>query len=326
MRKRTHQAALTAVGAVIGAGFASGREIVSFFSQYGRMSWLGIGTAVAVIFAMAMGCLHAPGIAGMPASWKGRWRGRVWRGMFGMLMLATGGAMLAGGGEVIALVHPGRLAWAAGTGATLLLSVMMARHGLGGSAWVSGIMAGILLLLLGIGSTLPVQPAMVHDANPARSILQGACYAGFNMALASPGLAEASAGLNDREKRRCALLMTGMLAALLALGNGVMLRRGADQRYAMPLLQMSLHLGVLGRGLCCGGMYLAVLTTACAALRGLWLLLPQKRWARIAAVGGMFLCAMTGFTGMVEVVYPVLGGGCLVLLVAAWGTKIEKNA
>lgn len=326
MRKRMHQAALTAVGAVIGAGFASGREIVSFFSQYGRMSWLGIGTAVAVIFAMAMGCLRAPGIAGMPASWKGRWQGRVWRGMFGMLMLATGGAMLAGGGEVIALVHPGRLVWAAGTGATLLLSVMMARRGLGGSAWVSGIMAGILLLLLGIGSTLPVQPAMVQGVSPARSILQGACYAGFNMALASPGLADASAGLNSREKRRCALLMTGMLAALLALGNGVMLRRGADQRYAMPLLQMSLHLGVLGRGLCCGGMYLAVLTTACAAMRGLWLLLTQGRWARIGAVGGMLLCAMAGFNGIVEVVYPVLGGGCLLLLVTAWGTKIEKNA
>lgn len=326
MSRRTYQAALTAVGAVIGAGFASGREIVSFFSRYGGASWLGIVTAVAVIFAMGLSCLHAPGIGGMPEAWQGRWPARIWQGMFGMLMLATGGAMLAGGGEIAALMVPGRLTWAVGAGMTLLLSLMMARRGLSSSAWVSGVMAGILLLLLGTGLILPVQQTTAGHGAPVESILRGACYAGFNMALAVPGLAETSSGLNGREKRQCALLMTGVLAILLTLGNGVMLRRGADQQCAMPLLQMSLHWGSVGRGVCCGGMYLAVLTTACAALRGLWILLPQGRRTRIGAACAMLLCAMTGFTGMVEQVYPVLGGGCLMLLLVAWRTKIKKNA
>lgn len=326
MSRKAYQATLTAVGAVIGAGFASGREIVSFFSRYGGASWLGIITAVAVIFAMAMSCLRAPGIGGMPEAWQGRWLARIWQGMFGLLMLATGGAMLAGGGEIAAMMVPGRLTWAVGAWVTLLLSLTMAQRGLNGSAWVSGVMAGILLLLLGTGLVLPVQQTVAGKGEPVQSVLRGACYAGFNMALAVPGLAETSSALSRREKRRCALLMTGILAALLALGNGVMLRRGEDQHCAMPLLQISLQWGSAGRGVCCGGMYLAVLTTACAALRGLWMLLPQGRGVRIGAAGAMLLCAMTGFTGMVERVYPVLGGGCLMLLAAAWRTKIKKNA
>lgn len=39
MKDRCAGGAIACVGAVIGAGFASGREVVTFFSRYGAHSW-----------------------------------------------------------------------------------------------------------------------------------------------------------------------------------------------------------------------------------------------------------------------------------------------
>ncbi len=41
MKKQPHpwKSVLACVGAVIGAGFVSGREIYSFFTRYGEASW-----------------------------------------------------------------------------------------------------------------------------------------------------------------------------------------------------------------------------------------------------------------------------------------------
>jgi len=43
-------------------------------------------------------------------------------------------------------------------------------------------------------------------------------------------------------------------------------------------------------------------------------------------LNGMGLAAMLGFSGVVEVLYPVLGGGCLALLAAAKFTNYNRNA
>ncbi|MGN0763091.1 MAG: hypothetical protein ACI4MK_06870, partial [Aristaeellaceae bacterium] len=99
MDQQAKAVAMAAVGAVVGAGFASGREIDSFFSRYGAWSWLGVAAAAAVAGGIALGVMRRPGQGGMPEGWRGRWPGRLWQGMFGALLLFTGGAMLAGAGE-----------------------------------------------------------------------------------------------------------------------------------------------------------------------------------------------------------------------------------
>ena len=44
--------ALALLGGVIGAGFASGREIVRFFAQHGAMGFAAVFSALAVLFAL----------------------------------------------------------------------------------------------------------------------------------------------------------------------------------------------------------------------------------------------------------------------------------
>lgn len=52
LREET-QAALALAAAVIGAGFASGSEILRFFSAYGALSWAGCVLAACVLAALA---------------------------------------------------------------------------------------------------------------------------------------------------------------------------------------------------------------------------------------------------------------------------------
>ena len=84
----------------------------------------------------------------------------------------------------------------------------------------------------------------------------------------------------------------------------------------MPFIHLMAAYGRAGYALGGAAMYLAVLTTACASLRGLWTLGAGRRWRMISAAG-MLLCSAVGFTGVVEKAYPMLGAGCLGLLCAA---------
>ena len=309
--------AMAAVGAVVGAGFASGREIDSFFSRYGPWSWLGVAAAVAVTGVIALGVMRRPGQGGMPEGWWGRWPGRLWQGMFGALLLFTGGAMLAGAGEIAALMLPLPGAYLLGLMGTAVLTVLLARQGAAGAGRAGNVLTVLLLVMAGAGFLLPARKAAVITAvaSPGQSLFRGASYAGFNMALAVPGLACAAPSMTRRARRQCALLLSGVLGLLLAGGNGLLLRHSALRGETMPFIRLMAAYGRAGYALGGAAMYLAVLTTACASLRGLWTL-DTGRW-RTVSVLGMLACAGAGFAAVVGRAYPMLGAGCLLLLGAA---------
>lgn len=318
MDNQAKAAAMAAVGAVVGAGFASGREIDSFFSRCGPWSWLGVASAAVVTGAIALGVLRRPGQGGMPEGWHGRWPGRLWQGMFGALLLFTGGAMLAGAGEIAALMLPLPGAYLLGLTGTAVLTVLLARQGTAGAGRAGNALTALLLVMAGAGFLLPARSGAVvaPAASPGQSLLRGASYAGFNMALAVPGLASAAPAMTRRARRQCALLLAAVLGALLAGGNGLLLRHSALRGETMPFIHLMAAYGRAGYALGGSAMYLAVLTTACAALRGLWTLGEGRKWRMLSALG-MLACAGVGFAGVVGKAYPLLGAGCLMLLVGS---------
>ena len=326
MERQAIISALAAVGAVVGAGFASGREIDSFFSRYGAWSWLGVAAAAAVTGGIALGVMRRPGQGGMPEGWRGRWPGRLWQGMFGALLFFTGGAMLAGAGEIAALMLPLQGAYLLGLMGTAALTVLLAWQGTVGAGRAGRVLVALLMTLAAAGLMLPARSAALigQAGSPWESLLRGASYAGFNMALAAPGLAAASPSMTRRARRQCALLLAAILGALLAGGNGLLLRHSALRGEAMPFIHLMAAYGRAGYALGGTAMYLAVLTTACASLRGLWTLGAGRRW-RMMATAGMLLCAAVGFTGVVGKAYPLLGAGCLLLMTASIFQKNEKN-
>ena len=102
------QCALMFVGAVIGAGFASGREVVSFFSSYGTYSWGLILLSVGTMAALCGLCLkRAKNTEG--CRWcaiyqtEKRWIRNLAEGSILLLQIVMGGSMISAAGHLFAL-------------------------------------------------------------------------------------------------------------------------------------------------------------------------------------------------------------------------------
>ncbi len=296
------------VGAVVGAGLASGREIASFFTSHGAWSWAGILLAVGSLIFLAD--------AQLPQSWQQTWPGKVWHCLLSAMLIATGGAMLSGAGEVAALVLPLRHAQAIGMISTLALAWLLARRTMAGLAWVSRGMLAVLAVMICLGLFLPPMEAVrVSNASGTSALLQGLTYGGFNAALQVPILMQAPS--SDAIRRRSIRLAGGVTLLLLVLGNIVLMRHTALLEEALPFLRMLAALGKAGYWLCAVSLYLAILSTLTACLRGL-----QGTWLPLC---GVIAVSLLGFSGVVARVYPILGGGCCLMLLAAKFTNYARS-
>lgn len=297
------------LGAMIGAGFASGRELATFFARFGGWSWLGVAAA-----ALLAGAVLARVLALGPEMF----RRRSWRAVFLLLSVTAAGAMIAAAGELTALCLPLRPARYLGMGLMLALGLADARRQTPLLRRISRVLTAALLLMLAACLALPVQRAVRVEARPAplltalQALLHGVCYGGLNMALAAPMAAEEGAGLPRPTQQRTVLMVALMLGTMVGLGNLLLLRQPMALHAPLPLAQLTASFGRAGFYGCCIVMLLAVLTTLMAALRGMDALLPPHRRALGPAAAAAV--ALLGFEGIVTRLYPALGGVCALML------------
>lgn len=331
MERGTRRMASEVCGAVIGAGFASGREVVTFFARFGPWSWAAVGAAVLTIAGVSYGLLRrAGGRTPLETLCMGKgWLGWCWRAAFILLMTVTGGAMVAGAGEISALALPIDGAYWIGMIATLLAAVLLTDVCLTVLPRISGVMIGVLGLILVMGLLLPSYSAALvteGESDPSLafgSVLHGICYGGFNMALAAPLLCEAGERMTDRQKCRGVIATAMMLGILLAASNALLQKHALLQSEEMPMIRLLSAFGKFGYFLGCISLYLAVFTTLLAALRGLRSLCPPAGWpGRLLQAAAVACVALLGFTGVVGKLYPVPGGLCfLLLIIGRWAGR-----
>ena len=113
-------------------------------------------------------------------------------------------------------------------------------------------------------------------------------------------------------------IAAALLALLLTLGNGLLLRFPALWHHPLPMVALFSALGKPGFVLGATALYLAILTTLLAVFQGLREMLPPglawREGVTLAGVGGI---AMAGFQGIVGVGYLLLGALCLCILGAS---------
>ncbi len=288
------------MGAVVGAGLASGREIAAFFTQYG--GWGSIGILLA---ALTMGWLTG---TESPSAWQGKWPMRLWEHLLTAMLVATGGAMLSGSGMVAALLLPVRHAALIGAALTFLTAWLLAYRTRSGLAWVSRVLLILLTAVILAAFLLPRRDAaVIARTRPVSALAKGLTYGGFNAALQCPLLA--ASPQNARTKGRSVRRAAFLLCVLLLLGHAALLRHPALIGEPMPFIRLTASLGYAGHFLGACSMYLAILSTLTACLRGL------ERHRGLSA--GVIAVSLLGFSGVVEAVYPLLGGGCMLWLAAA---------
>jgi len=314
-------AAFALLSGAIGAGFASGQEIMCFFAPCGAMAGAAMIAALAALcffFLRLPAQLCAFRCSSLGALCRlrfGQRLGRVCSALFFLLCAVTGGAMLAACAELAALTLPAAHAYGAGLVFSLVLAVLLAAKGLSGLALPGMLLAALLPVMLLRLNALPAGEACFLPAPtpvlPVRAVLSGTVYGALNAALLS-GLLPALLALSPVQRRRTAALFSLLFGFLLFLGNAVCQRHlPALASQPMPFVYLSRALGRDGYFFLAACLYTASFSTLLAMLAGLSRLCGNNLLLPPACC---LLFARAGFVPIVKSAYPVLGALCAGLL------------
>lgn len=295
------------LGAIVGAGFASGREISAFFAQH--HAW---GFAGAILSAVTIVWLAN---TRLPTAWEHRWPAFLCRALVAAMLTATGGAMLSGAGEIADLTLPFRHAYWIGVTGTLTAAWLMAHRTVVGLAWVSKCLIFVLSILLLAALSVPrIHTSVIRESIPAHAIVHSICYSGFNAALLVPVLQR-----KEPTEAKTALIAAGViLAVFLTIGNIVFFLHPQILHEPMPFVSLARQLGKTGFYLCGLCLYIAILSTLTACLRGLG--------KSVCAVAGVVIVSFFGFSKVVEHAYTFIGGGCCLMFMLAKFTNYSRRA
>lgn len=332
------QRALMLVGAVIGAGFASGREVVSFFSGYGEYSWGLVLLSVAVMAGLCALCLNrSKNTDG--CRWCAIYAGdsqrirRVAEGCILLLQIIMGGSMISAAGHIVALALPIRCAYLLGVVVTIGMAYLLGGADARPLTVISGLLAAVYVcavfaVLIFDGGQEAVVVSLSHRTDqPVRGAVGAVAYAAMNLAIAI-GVVCRSSGSDCRKSNRSAALFGLVMAVLLLLSNYLYLKYPALHSVTFPMVALLARFGFIGYLVSLSLMYLAIITTLSAGLSALrtgleeWLSKGAACWLAVLLP---LAVSFAGFEGIVDRWYAPVGMLCLLLVFGPLLLQVENK-
>ncbi len=324
-------------GAVIGAGFVSGREVVQFFAVHGGRGLAGAALATLAFAGLGAAAAYLSRLSGrhdyrdLVVHVSGPRLGEGFSVLMTLTLASALAIMLAGGG---ALAHQ-QLGWdyTAGTAATSSVIVLILVSDLRGLLWVNGVLVPLLLsgqLAVAIATlrASPIPLARLVNISPAAAglpwWLMALLYAGYNLVVGlsilppatrrakSPGEAAFAALAGGLVLGFCALATTALSLALWPTVAGVDIPTAYAVAQRWPGRQ----------GLVSVALWLAMVMSGTANAYGLGTRLakllrgPINRWA-VAAVVICLPVTKLGFARAIAILYPMAGAGGLAVIIVA---------
>ena len=302
------------VACLIGAGFASGQEVVQFFSVYGGLR--GTLGAVLACLVLAAACAWMLGDAsGGPVfvRWCGRPAGTLLQGAAPVFLFGVYAVMLSGAGAMLETAS-GLPAW---VGRTFLLAATLVTvwGGLTRMTELLGRMGPLIaVFVVAAGAAALLRGPAIPQARPAllppaRSWGMAALiYAGYNFYLLVPFLQGMGQTVKGRgEAVRTALTACGIFgAALLMLHGGLTLCPGTMTSPA-PAVALAADLWPQAAWAALPVLLVGVYTTAAPLLFGVSGCLGGSRKAVLGAALAGWVCSALPFDRLVGGFFPVIG-------------------
>lgn len=341
--KRPLEAAVAMAACAIGAGFASGREIMVFFTRFGRHAYWG---------ALAAGIVLG-GIAYLLMALYERWQtdcltrlcarilgpafGSVAAGFYAAMMVVTGSAMASGMGEIAALTLRIQGAQWVGLVAGVGVCALAAWRGVSALAMGGGLLIPLCLILYWFIGRLPASDVMLIQARPLPGfnflLPLALCYAAMNGAMCCGILGELGSQLPSKGARmRMSAWVAVIFSGMLVAANAALLPHMRRLQAApLPMVVLAHQVGPLCVWICVGMLLLAMGTTLMAMLRALAQCFPDGigQGTRILVSAGLVLIlGALGFNNLVGIAYPLLGWGSavilIVLLIFGWSKPVAS--
>lgn len=330
------QIAFTYIGTVVGAGFATGQEILQFFTRFGAWGAAGIAFATAMFIwigakmMLIAGRIRAKSYEDLNVALFGGKYG-IWVSQFMLLVLICVNAVMLAGAGAIFNEHLG-ISYQTGLLITIFLCFLLLRNGLDAILAVNSIVVPIMLLftVIIIIDTMHSPGAdrwltLTTDAHPIAAWAAPFLYAAFNLAMAQAVLVPLGGRVVDRRT-----IMAG--AWLGGIGIGIMLLVGhialsahmpGITQYEIPMGGIARELGAALQWVYTFLIFAEIFTTLLSDIYGVTLQIHQRfGWHEQLIIGVIllfcFMASQIGFGPLLSTLYPLFGAfslGWLLLIV-----------
>ncbi|MDR6716068.1 hypothetical protein [Paenibacillus sp. 2003] len=335
---RVLQIAFTYIGTVVGAGFATGQEILQFFTQYGKWATVTIGLSTMLFVWLGtkmMLIAHDTGSRSYEDLNKhlfgpkaGKWI--TWVTL--LILIGVNSVMLAGAGSVF-VEHLG-LHYQTGLIVTLVGTYLLLGRGIQAILQMNSIVVPMMLLLslLMITSTIHHPGAsrfitLTTDSNPIQVWLSPLLYSSFNLALAQAVLVPVGNQIRSRNVLKWGGVLGGIGVGfmLMAAHFAMSAQMPGIIQFEIPMGSIAFQLGWAVQSVYVSLIFMEIFSTFVADIYGMTLQLRQhiRVHPRFITLTIMLLCyslSQFGFSSLLSILYPIFGS-----LALFWAAKLVLN-
>lgn len=323
--KRVLSATLVTVGGIIGAGFASGREIYVFFKGENRAFLAG----VSVFFAMLVFSLSVytfgrkrkvSSMRDFSAALLGK-RAYFFDVAFGFCFYIVIAAMLSATDELFSFCG---VRFPLFSLISVLITGFFVARGIKGVTQLSCVLTPILVLFI-VAITLGFKGKAAESAKAQNAVITGVnatMYVAMNFCLSAVVMAEWGGKMTKRECLASSLLTSTVIALLVAFFIKAM-SCGDFAAIPIPLVVMTEGRGRLLAAFSIITLYFAILTTLLSSSLPLFSWYKTRRKGAILPLVATFLPAFLlsgfGFVKILSSLYPiqsVIGLIALILIIS----------
>ncbi|MCX7747768.1 MAG: hypothetical protein N2645_12910 [Clostridia bacterium] len=334
----TLKIAATYIGTIVGAGFASGQEILQFFAVFGNNGiWgLAVVSLLFIVFGyiiMVLGLkLHSESHLKIIKYSGGRFIGSIIDFIITFFLFGALTAMIAGAGALVEQqFHIPRIWGNLFMGTITALTVLTGLNGVINS--ISAVVPFLIVSAIGISiASVLVSPGgadiMPVAANEASALIKNwfwaaILYTSYNIVLAISVLGPLGLTAGNRKTIRNGAVLGGLglgvaaLAIFFALEGNINEVRGIE----VPMIFIASRISFVMQILYAVVLLAEIYTTAVGSLYGFSARITdiKKINTKYLVIGSTllaFAASQLGFSNLVRYLYPVVGYGGIVLLAA----------
>jgi uncharacterized membrane protein YkvI len=337
------QIAAVYVGTVVGAGFATGREIVEFFSRFGFVGLIGILMSGYLFIFMGSKLMRTAAYIGADSYEQfneylfGRFLGRMINVVMLFMLLGVCAVMLSGAGAVFE--EQLGISKNAGILVTIGLSIAVMVLGIKGLFAVNSFVVPMMILFSIILLVLSIRlPGFADKAlfipmaeDGWKSVVSPFTYAAFNLSLAQAVLVPVASEIKDDSTVKWGGILGGMALTMILLAEHltlIMLPGLESYEIPMATIMKNLASGLYGVFILIiyGEIFTSVIGNIFGLERQVKKYLPLPSLVIISLI--FILCyfiSLIHYSTLLSYLYPLFGYISLVFIVLLWMKPFRQD-
>lgn len=335
---RTLQIAFTYIGTIVGAGFATGQEILKFFTRYGH--WAVLTILLSTLFFIWLGTkmmviarrIEAESYEDFNRHLFGDQLGSTISLFTMIILIGVNSIMLAGAGAIFQ-EHLG-LHYQTGLIITIVGSYFLLQRGISGILQMNSIVVPLMLTLslLIIFNTFQIPGAgrflfLENNHSLFGAWMSPLLYTAFNLGMAQAVLVPMARHTHEEKSLIWGGIIggTGIGFMLLAAHFAMSSQMPGILQYEIPMGTIAVRLGYVVQTIYLLLIFLEIFSTFVADIYGVTMQLKQRlplptAWIIPLLMLVCYLLSQFGFSSLLSVFYPIFGALSLV-----WAVRLLRT-